>query len=66
MATRIFPGREPASPCINVCQMDDALGLCKGCLRTIDEIANWSAMSDDAKRVVLAKLLTRRLQRQIA
>lgn len=28
-----------ASPCISVCKMDDARGLCLGCMRTIDEIA---------------------------
>jgi predicted Fe-S protein YdhL (DUF1289 family) len=49
-----------ASPCINVCTMDAASGLCIGCLRTIDEIAGWSAFSDDAKRAVLRAVATRR------
>jgi predicted Fe-S protein YdhL (DUF1289 family) len=40
------------SPCINVCRMDPANGLCEGCLRTIDEIANWSSFDDAAKRAV--------------
>lgn len=40
------------SPCISVCRMDAASGLCEGCLRTIDEIAAWSAMDDDARRCV--------------
>ncbi|MEM5438112.1 DUF1289 domain-containing protein [Paraburkholderia diazotrophica] len=40
------------SPCINVCRMDPANGLCEGCLRTIDEIANWSSFEDAAKRAV--------------
>lgn len=40
------------SPCINVCRMDAATGLCAGCLRTIDEIAAWSTLDDDAKRAV--------------
>jgi len=26
--------------------MDPASGLCKGCFRTLDEIAGWGAMSD--------------------
>lgn len=42
----------PASPCINICQMNAASGLCEGCLRTIDEIAAWSTLDDDAKRAV--------------
>ena len=32
--------------------MNDATGLCEGCLRTIDEIAAWSRMSDVDKRSV--------------
>lgn len=34
-----------ASPCINICQMDAATGLCRGCARTLDEIAAWSSLS---------------------
>ena len=30
---------EVASPCINVCRMNDRTALCEGCLRTIDKIA---------------------------
>jgi len=56
----------PLSPCINVCEMDPHLGLCKGCFRTIDEIAAWSSMSDDDKHAVMAQLLKRRFHRQVA
>jgi predicted Fe-S protein YdhL (DUF1289 family) len=34
------------SPCINVCTMDETSGLCRGCARTLDEIARWSSMSE--------------------
>lgn len=37
------------SPCINVCTMDETRGLCRGCLRTLDEIARWSSMSAQDK-----------------
>jgi predicted Fe-S protein YdhL (DUF1289 family) len=47
---------EVVSPCINVCRMNPGTGLCEGCLRTLDEIAAWSAMSPDEKRTVLAQL----------
>ena len=47
------------SPCICVCTMDQATGLCIGCYRTIDEIAGWSAMSDTEKRAVWQRLLER-------
>ena len=35
-----------ASPCINVCQMQE--GLCVGCLRTLDEIARWGQVVKSA------------------
>ena len=41
------------SPCISVCRMSLKTELCEGCLRTIDEIANWSILSDDEKRHIL-------------
>ena len=53
---------EVASPCINVCRMKPETGLCEGCLRTLDEIASWSAMSAQEKRAVLARLPARRPQ----
>ena len=48
------------SPCISVCVMDAADGLCTGCFRTLDEIAAWSILDDRAKRKVLAALPSRR------
>ncbi|MEW5888524.1 MAG: DUF1289 domain-containing protein [Pseudomonadota bacterium] len=48
------------SPCINVCRMDPATGLCAGCLRRLDEIAAWSAASDEEKRLILAAVGERR------
>ncbi|MGW8271497.1 MAG: DUF1289 domain-containing protein [Burkholderiales bacterium] len=49
-----------ASPCVNVCVMDDATGLCRGCYRTLDEIARWSVMSDRDKRAVIGILEQRK------
>ncbi|HEX5051515.1 MAG TPA: DUF1289 domain-containing protein [Planctomycetota bacterium] len=46
----------PASPCTKVCVLDEARGWCRGCRRTLDEIARWSDMPDDQKRAVLAAL----------
>ena len=48
-----------ASPCINVCQMDPASGLCRGCFRTLDEIARWARI-DDAERVTIINAAARR------
>lgn len=50
------------SPCIDVCRMDAASGLCVGCLRTIDEIAAWGTMADPDKRAVWGRLEQRRAQ----
>jgi len=49
-----------ASPCINICRMNPATKLCDGCLRTLDEIAEWSGYNAEEKRAVLAKLAVRR------
>jgi len=49
-----------ASPCDKVCVMDPASGLCRGCRRTLDEIARWSAMSEAEQRAVLKALAARR------
>jgi uncharacterized protein len=48
------------SPCINVCRMDPATGLCEGCLRTLDEIARWAQTTDDDRRRILAWVEQRR------
>jgi predicted Fe-S protein YdhL (DUF1289 family) len=50
------------SPCINVCKMDEASGLCSGCFRTIDEIERWSVMQEDDRRRVMQALPSRRAQ----
>lgn len=43
---------DPPSPCVSVCCMSPANGLCTGCLRTIDEIAAWSSLSAQARHQV--------------
>lgn len=48
------------SPCVSVCQLDDATDLCRGCLRTTDEIRDWIILDDDARRAILARLAARR------
>ncbi len=50
-----------ASPCINVCRMNASSGLCEGCARTIDEIAQWGRLDDAARREVW-RLIARRRQ----
>ena len=52
--------RIPASPCIGVCLVDPATRSCRGCLRTIAEIARWYDAGADEKRAILARLAERR------
>jgi predicted Fe-S protein YdhL (DUF1289 family) len=49
------------TPCIDVCSIDSASGLCAGCGRTIEEISGWMSFSDE-KRQHLMAVLPARLQ----
>jgi predicted Fe-S protein YdhL (DUF1289 family) len=46
--------------------MDPDTGLCRGCARTLDEIARWGGMSDDERSEVLVKLVQRRRTQVLA
>lgn len=48
------------SPCVKVCEMNDAVGLCKGCFRTQDERDWWVAYTDAQQREVLRRCDQRR------
>jgi len=50
------------SPCISVCRMDAATGLCEGCFRTLDEIAAWGLASDEQRRTVWRQLAQRAMR----
>lgn len=49
----------PLSPCVNICVIHPEAGVCAGCLRTRDEIAAWSRMSNDERRRVMDGLKAR-------
>jgi predicted Fe-S protein YdhL (DUF1289 family) len=44
------------TPCIKVCIVDPASRLCRGCGRTLDEIARWSVMTDTERARIMATL----------
>lgn len=50
----------PVSPCLGICLMEPATRTCRGCLRTIGEIAGWYAASPTEKRAILERLAVRR------
>jgi predicted Fe-S protein YdhL (DUF1289 family) len=47
------------SPCIQVCILDPRSGLCRGCGRTLDEIARWTSFSDAERARVIGMLPAR-------
>ncbi len=50
---------EVESPCVKICVIHPAEGLCVGCLRTLDEIARWGGMTPAERRTVTAALPSR-------
>ena len=50
------------SPCNKVCVMNEQTGFCRGCYRTLDEIAGWGMMSDEEKEEVIGKLAERAIR----
>ena len=47
------------SPCISVCVMNPQTGWCDGCLRSIDEIVQWSSAGEGVKRAVWVEVKRR-------
>jgi predicted Fe-S protein YdhL (DUF1289 family) len=49
-----------ASPCVKVCALDPATGLCSGCFRTVREIAEWIDMTPEERRATIERAEARR------
>jgi predicted Fe-S protein YdhL (DUF1289 family) len=49
-----------ASPCTKVCTIDPASQLCRGCGRSLDEIARWMSLTE-GQRADITAALPRRL-----
>jgi uncharacterized protein len=47
------------SPCNRVCVLRPGLGLCTGCGRSIEEIADWIAFDDNERTSIMMRLPTR-------
>ena len=50
------------TPCVKVCIVDGASGLCLGCFRTLEEIAGWSRLETGQRAAIMAELPGRRGQ----
>lgn len=48
------------TPCVKICTLDPKTRLCRGCGRTIDEIAGWSRFTPAERERILALLPGRR------
>jgi predicted Fe-S protein YdhL (DUF1289 family) len=48
-----------ASPCVKICVLDAAAGLCRGCGRTLSEIERWTRMTDAERTRIMAELPSR-------
>lgn len=44
------------SPCVNICKLNDS-SICVGCLRTVDEITDWSIYTNEEKQAILDRIL---------
>lgn len=53
------PGPGVPSPCVSICELDEHSRSCKGCLRSLQEIAAWGAMTDGEKLAVWARIEAR-------
>ena len=47
------------SPCVSICELNERDSSCKGCYRTLQEIAAWGALSDADKLVVWERIEAR-------
>jgi uncharacterized protein len=47
------------SPCINVCQINEATGFCHGCYRSIEEIQGWWDLNFEQKSDVIKQTWAR-------
>jgi uncharacterized protein len=49
------------TPCTKVCVIDPASGFCRGCKRTLAEIASWASLSPADRRRILQELPARQV-----
>jgi hypothetical protein len=55
-----MPPSPVTSPCIGVCELNPTTGFCRGCLRTIEEIAGWRDADTRQRETILRRLAARR------
>lgn len=53
------PGPGVPSPCVSICELDERHGRCKGCYRSLKEIAAWGGLTDADKLEVWERIEAR-------
>jgi len=48
------------TPCIKVCDIDRTTNTCRGCARTLAEIATWGRMTSMERRRIMNELPARK------
>ncbi|MFP4275560.1 MAG: DUF1289 domain-containing protein [Paracoccaceae bacterium] len=56
MTDAVWKRDEIESPCVKICVIHPEARLCAGCLRSVEEITQWSRMTPEARRAVMAEL----------
>lgn len=56
---KVWKRNEPDSPCEKICMIHPTAGLCIGCYRTAEEIANWTSYNQKERLTLKAELPTR-------
>ena len=62
MSDEVWKRDEIQSPCIKICVVHPEARLCTGCYRSLDEIRDWSRMSNDERAAVMEALPERASQ----
>ncbi|MDC0423269.1 DUF1289 domain-containing protein [Methylophilaceae bacterium] len=47
--------KEISSPCVGVCQYNNE-EICSGCFRTVEEISQWTKISDVEREKIMGEL----------
>lgn len=55
MSDEIWRRDEIESPCVKICVIHPQARVCVGCGRTGDEIARWTRLTPEERRVVMAE-----------
>ena len=50
---------EPDSPCLSICVQHPQAGICVGCFRTAEEVANWAKLTPEERQRIRAELPSR-------